>query len=100
MALKQLPSSQLAAMDFQLDARSPKTPPSEFSGRHVQDPIGFEPVGDIVVASHGHESARQVAATNALGDCRGAHFGDVAVDDAGEFVEGDDGLELGRDLFG
>src|SRR6185312_11739078 len=91
MALKQLPCSQLAAMDFQLDARSPKTPPSEVSGCHVQDPVGFEPLGDVVVACDGHEAAWQMATADSFGDRGGADFGDVAIDDVGELVEGDEG---------
>ena len=91
MTLKQLPSSQFAAMDFQLDRRSPKTPPCEFARGHVDDPIWLEPIGDIVVTRDGNEATRQVAATDAFGDRGGADFGDVAIDDAGEFVESDEG---------
>src|SRR4051794_14420718 len=96
MALKQLPRSHFAAMDFQSDRWpsprrifEPKTPPLELGGRHVEDPIRLEPGGHIVVAGHSDEAAGQVSAADALGDCGGADFRDVAVDDAGEFIEGD-----------
>ena len=94
MTLKQLPSSQFAAMDFQLDRRSPKTPPCEFACGHVNDPIWLEPVGDVVMARDGHEAARQVAAADAFRDRGRADFGDIAIDDAGEFVESDEGSRV------
>jgi hypothetical protein len=74
-------------MDFQFNARSPKTPPLEPGIGHIQDPIGLEPLGHVVVASHRHESARDVPATNPLGNRRRANLGNVAIDHAGEFVE-------------
>src|SRR5436190_14002175 len=92
MALKQLPRIHPAAMDFQLDRWSPKTPPCEFARGHVEDPFRFEPGGNVVVARNGDEAARQVCAADALADCGGTDFGHVAVDDAGEFVENHEGL--------
>src|SRR5690348_13075602 len=90
MALKQLPRIHPTAMDFQLDRRSPKTPPCELAGRHVDDPIRLEPIGDVVVTRDGDEPARNVAAADALRDRGRADFGHVAVNDAGEFVESDE----------
>src|SRR4051794_6804259 len=92
MTLKQLPRIHFAAMDFQLDRWPPKTPPLELAGGHVEDPIRFEPGGDVVVARDGNKPARQMSAANTLGDRGGAQFGDVAIDDAGELIEDDDGL--------
>ena len=83
MTLKQLPRIHFAAMDFQLDRRSPKTPPLQLAGGHVEDPIGLEPGGDVVVARHGDEAAWYVAAADAFCNRGGTYFGDVAINDAG-----------------
>src|SRR5262245_38726230 len=90
MTLKQLPSSQLAAMDLQLDRRSPKTPPLQFARGHVQDPIGLEPRDDGVVTRDRHEPARQMPAAYSFCNRGRANLRHVAVDDAREFVEDDD----------
>ena len=91
MVRKQPPRTAPATKDIKLDRRSPKTPPGESAGGHVDDPVGREPVGHVVVARDGHEPAADLAGSDAF-----AHRGrddsrDVAIDDAGELVENDDG---------
>src|SRR3954453_1400870 len=99
MRLKQLPRRHLAKMDLQFDRWPPKTPPLELGGGHVEHPIGFEPGGDIIVACDSNEPARQMSAADTFGDRGGAHFGDIAIDDAGELVEDDEGLSARCDRW-
>jgi hypothetical protein len=76
-------------MDFESDIGTPKTPPLQMAGGHVEHPIGLEPLGHVIVTRDGDEPARNITAANALGDGRRTGAGDVAIDDAGEFVEDD-----------
>ena len=90
MTRKQPPRLTRATNDFKLDRRSPKTPPLERRGRHVDDPVGLEPLGHVVVARHGDEAAADAARANPLRHRRRNDPGDVAIDDGGEFVENDE----------
>ena len=63
----------------------------EFAVGHVDDPIGCEPLENVVVAGDGDETAVDLSAANCFRDGGGADAGHVAIDDAGEFVEGDQG---------
>ena len=88
MTRKQPPRTTPATKDFKLDRRSPKTPPRERGRGHVEHPVGLEPLGHVVVARDGHEPAGDPARANPLGNRRRADPRDVAIDDAGELVEG------------
>jgi hypothetical protein len=94
MTLKQLPRSHVTAMDFQVDRRSAKqTPgfaggsPHELTPRHINDPIRFQPVGHIVMASYCDESTRNAAAADSLGNCRRTNFRHRAINNTREFID-------------
>ncbi len=87
MTRKQRPRTAPATKDCKLDRRSWKTPPRERRGGHVDDPIGLEPLGDVVVAGDGDEAAGDPPGPQRLRRRRRDHPRHVAVHDAGEFVE-------------
>lgn len=90
MTLKQGPRRSSTAMDLNFERRSPKPPPVEFARRHIERPIGLEPLGDIIMTGDSDEAAANSTGANSFGDCGRPDFRDVAIDDAGEFIEGDD----------
>ena len=95
MARKQTPSFRGRPVDAQVDARPPKTPPDAKVRRHVDDPVGFEPLDDVVVAGDGHEAAWGCFIANCFGYGCGANARDGAIDEAREFVEDYERLRAG-----
>jgi len=64
---------------------------SKLAVGHVDDPVGRKPLENVVVAGDGDEAALDLAAAYCLGNGGGADLGDIAVDDAGKFIERNDG---------
>ncbi len=77
----------IAAQDFELNAGAPKTPPCQFSGRHVENPIGLEPVDDVVMTRERDETLLNEVFADSVGDRGRGGFRDRSVDDARKFVE-------------
>ena len=89
MTRKHPPRTTPATKDFKLDRRSPKTPPDETGRRHVDHPVGLQPLGHVVMAGDRHEAAADPLRADAFGNCRRNDPGNVAVHHAGELVERD-----------
>ena len=89
IARKHPPRSTPATKDLKLDRRSWKTPPVERRGGHVDNPVGLEPLGYVVMTGDGHEAAPHASAADRLGNGRRGDPRHVAVHHAGEFVEGE-----------
>src|SRR5688572_19818388 len=96
MTRKQSPRRMLATNDFDTDRRSPKSPPLTLTGGHVDNPIGLEPLGNVIVTGNRNKSAMHQSAANRLGHGGAADARDVPVDDACELVKGHDRLGLIR----
>ena len=77
----------IAAQDFELNAGAPKTPPCQFSGRHVENPIGREPIDDVVMAGERDKTLLDEVFADSVGDRGGGRFRDRSIDDARKFVE-------------
>src|SRR6187551_3382272 len=90
MTRKQSPRSISRAEQIEPDRWPPKTPPLTRASRHVHDPVGLEPLGDVVMAGNRDESAIHGSAADRFGDGGTADPRHVTIDDAGEFIEGDD----------
>ena len=87
MTLENGPRRAIGADDFKIDCRSPKPPPCQFSVRHVQHPVGFEPFGDVVVTADRDESPRNFPRPNRHRYRGRADAGDGAIDDRSEFIK-------------
>lgn len=77
----------IAAHDFQVNAGAPKTPPGKLPGRHVENPIGFEPIDDVVMTGERDETLLNEVFADSVGDRGGRGLCDRSVDDARKFVE-------------
>ena len=77
----------IAAQDFELNAGAPKTPPCQFSGRHIENPIGLEPIDDVVMTGERDETFLNEVFADSVGDRGGRGFRDRSVDDACKLVE-------------
>lgn len=87
MLRKTGPTFFIAAQDFELNAGAPKTPPRQFAGRHIENPIGLEPIDDVVMTGERDETLLDEVFANAVGDRGGGGFSDRSIDDARKFVE-------------
>ncbi|HVW37502.1 MAG TPA: hypothetical protein VHB99_09355, partial [Pirellulales bacterium] len=62
----------IGAVYVEPQLRSPKTHPRESASRHVERPVGLEPVEHIIMARHRDEPPRDGARANRLAHRRGA----------------------------
>src|SRR5262249_47373249 len=67
---------------------STKTPPLKRAVRRTEDPVGLQPLDDILMTGYRDESL--VAGTDGPGQGRAADLGDRTVDDRGVFVHDSD----------
>lgn len=91
---ERLPERSLTGDHVEVDSGASRSPGRDVPCGHVENPVGCQPGGDIVVACHGDESALETARPDGLGNGRRTDVRDRAVDDACEFVE-DDRVGLG-----
>src|SRR5438128_1470799 len=85
MRLKELPVTLVRLPNLQLEGGPSKRPPCELVALRVEDPVGLEPVEDVVVA--GEENDFAGGASPRLGESERAELRDLPVNDRGELVD-------------
>ncbi len=84
-----LPDVLLAGDDIEFDIGASWSLSCDLPGGHVEYPIGGEPRNDVVVTGDGDESTGEILRPDRFGDGGGSDSSDVAIDNAGEFIEDD-----------
>jgi hypothetical protein len=95
MLLEESPSRTMHAANFERNAwASLKRPPRELVRGRIVDPVGIEPVDDVIVAGDGNELFPRGA--DRPGNRSGPDSGDRAIDDRRELINYSETIRFGE----